>query len=221
MHKALVLLNGCGHRDGSEIHEAVFALEACEAYFDSYQVVCPDGRLAGVVNHCSGDEEKGLPRVMIEESARISRGKSLPLKDCNFSEFQALIIPGGFGVARNLCNFAAAGQEMEVRKDVADLLHWFHGAKRPVGLICIAPVLAAKVLGSRNPVLTLGDSKETESILTGWGARMEKCAPGEFLCDKDNHLFSTPAYMHAESRLSDIRRGIRLMVEDMRKHCVV
>ena len=80
----------------------------------------------------------------MEESARIARGNVKDLNELDFHDFDALIIPGGFGAAKNLSDFGIVGDKMKVSDDVAKVLNDFKDSKKVIGLACIAPILAAK-----------------------------------------------------------------------------
>src|SRR3989338_1915724 len=135
MKPVCVLLNGCGHCDGSEIQEAVFTLTALEEQGLEFYCVAPDDEQSKVIDHISGEEQPHEKRSMLRESARIARGKVESLATVSCKEFCALVIPGGFGSAMNLCNYASLGAEMAVRPDVAKLISAFHQAKKPIGAI--------------------------------------------------------------------------------------
>ena len=140
-----VILSGCGVFDGSEIQEAVFALAAISRKGCRYQCFAPDVDQYHVINHLSGDEMKEKRNVLIE-SARICRGNCKPLSELKADDYDALVIPGGFGAAKNLCTYAIQGADMTVRQDVSDIISEFHQQKKPIGLCCIAPIIISKVL---------------------------------------------------------------------------
>lgn len=213
--RALVILCGSGHRDGSEIHEAVFTLTALEQAGASVQVAAPDGLQADTINHCNGQSERNSERNMLAESARIARGQITALSDVNPDQYDSLFFPGGFGVARNLCNFADAGENMQVRDDISDLIKSFYQLRRPMGFICIAPVLAAKVLSEYKPLLTAGSSGDVSKIMEQWGARHQECQKGECLVDEKSKIVSTPAYMYGDSSMAEVNEGIKRLVKSI------
>jgi len=205
-----VLLNGCGHRDGSEIHEAVLTLLGLEEAGAEPVCFAPDLAQAQVLNHQTG-AAMPVTRNMLQESARIARGKISPLSNCQISELSGLVIPGGSGTASNLCNFATAGQHMQVIGPVAGLLVEFHAARKPIGAVCISPIVLAKVFGASAPKLTLGSAdlsvNPAAAAATTMGAKMEECAANACVVDPENRLVSTPAYM-LDAKISEIRQGI-------------
>lgn len=168
-HVAIILC-GCGFKDGSEIHESVSTLLAIDNAGAEYQCYAPSGPQARVIDHISGAVEAGEERLMIKEAARIARGKIKNINELSAASADALILPGGFGSAFNLCNFAEKGAECTVHPEVARVIRDFHSAKKPLGFICIAPVIAAKVLGSHNVELTIGADKSTAVALSAMGA---------------------------------------------------
>ena len=215
--KALVILCGSGHRDGSEIHEAVFTLAALEECGAEMTIAAPNDLQSGTTNHCNGLAASGASRNMLEESARIARGQIVPLSEVAAESFDALFFPGGFGVARNLCNFAEAGEDMQVRQYISDLIRNFYRLGKPMGFICIAPVLAAKVLSEFSPVLTSGNSNDVAGVMERWGATHQICEKGGCLVDQKAKIVSTPAYMYGDSKMAEVSRGIEKLVEAVQR----
>ena len=149
--KVAVLLAGCGHADGAEIREAVLTLLALDQHGADVQCIAPNADQYQVVNHVTGQPVPGASRNILEESSRIARvGKCLDLAEAKAGDYDALLMPGGFGVAKNHCSFAFKGADAEVRPDVAAFVGGFFDAKKPVGAICIAPALVALVLSGKN-----------------------------------------------------------------------
>jgi enhancing lycopene biosynthesis protein 2 len=215
-----VLLAGCGHADGAEIREAVFALLALDRHGAKVQCLAPDAGQADVVNHATGQVARA-GRNMLEEASRIARvGQCLDLAKADPDRYDALIIPGGAGVAKNLCSFAQDGAEAEVRPDVAAFIRAFFQAGKPVGAICIAPALVALVLKSTgwHATLTLGDGAGTAEAMIKLGASHRPVAGSrEIVIDGAMKLVTTPAYMFGEARLSDVWVGIERCVTEVLK----
>ena len=209
--RAGVLLSGCGHQDGSEIREAVFSLLALDMHGVAVECIAVEGTQEKVISHISGKEQQDQ-RSVIEESARIARGNIKLISDCNLDTLDALVMPGGFGCALNLCDFAVKGEAMEVRPEVSDLVKYFYTHKKPIGAICIAPVIVAKVLGEHGVKLTIGADQETSKILSNWGAKHLECAKGQCVVAQENSIVSTPAYMYGDSRVGDVYEGISKLV---------
>ncbi|MGC4114228.1 MAG: isoprenoid biosynthesis glyoxalase ElbB [Myxococcales bacterium] len=205
-----VVLAGCGFLDGAEIHEATLTLLELDRAGATVRAAAPDVPQMHVVDHVAG---KPTPekRGVLTEAARIVRGKIEPLANLRAADLDAVIFPGGFGVAKNLCTFAVDGPNLKVDPQVERLIKEMHAAQKPMGLICIAPVLAAKVLGAEHPRLTIGDDPETASIVEGLGAKHVVCKVEEIACDERLKLVSTPAYMLGPS-IFPVSQGIAKLV---------
>ncbi len=214
--KVAVVLCGCGRADGSEITEAVSAL--IHLHRAGYTVRCfaPDAPQAEVINHATGKPVSGMSRNMLVESARISRGDITPIDRLKAADFDAVVFPGGFGVAKNLCDFAKAGSDCSIQPDVERVLKEFHSAKKPIGLICIAPVLAARVFGSRMKgpgcKVTIGTDEATSNAIATMGSQNIPRAVGEAYIDDANRLVTTPAYMF-DAKPHEVYEGIGKMVD--------
>ena len=204
-----VILSGCGHQDGAEIHEATLTLWAIHKNGAEYQCFAPNIMQHHVLNHISGDEMDEQRNVLIE-SARIARGKVEDLARFDASAVDALVIPGGMGAAKNLCTFAFDGPQCVVNKDVEEAVKAMHQAGKPIGALCIAPVLLAKVLG--NITLTIGQDEETEEQIRAMGASHMPTGFGEVAVDKQNKIITTPCYM-LESRVDQIADGADALVQ--------
>ena len=146
------------------------------------------------------------------ESARIARGEIRDVSQVSADELDGLILPGGFGAAKNLCDFAVAGADCTVNPDVAALVRQVHGQGKPVAAVCIAPALIAKVLGGEAPELTIGTDADTAGALESMGARHVACPVDEFVVDRERKLVSSPAYMLGQS-ISEVAAGIDKTVD--------
>lgn len=211
MKKVAVILSGSGVFDGAEIHEAVLTLLAIEQCGGSYQCFAPDKPQLHVVNHLTSEVSEGETRNVLVESARIARGDIKPVTECHVEDFDALILPGGFGAAKNLCTFAVAGQDSEPDKEVLRICQAFANAKKPAGYACIAPALAASVYDT-GVKLTIGKDEATANGINAMGATHVNCAVDEVVVDNEAKLVTTPAYMLAQS-ISEAHEGISKMVE--------
>ena len=201
--KFAVVLAGCGVYDGAEIHEAVMTLLAISKNKGTYQVFAPNVMQYHVINHISGDVMKESRNVMVE-SARIARGKIKPLIDYNPKDFDALVFPGGFGVAKNLCSYAFDGSEMKIDRVVEKAIKETHSAGKPIGALCISPVLVTKILG--NVEVTIGNDKKTAEHITTMGGVHKTTKNGEIVIDKKNRLVTSPCYM-IDAAITDIETG--------------
>lgn len=213
MAKVGVVLAGCGVYDGSEIHEAVITLLALDRAGATALCMAPDMEQA-VVNHLTGEQVEGATRNVLEEAARIARGAITNIAKVKASDIDALILPGGFGAAKNLCDFAFKGTDCEVQPEVARLVREVVAAKKPLAAICIAPALVSKVLGDDKLAhqLTIGTDEGTAQAVTAMGSTHVNCPVHEFVIDKENKLVSTPAYMLAGS-ISEAAEGIEKTVK--------
>jgi len=202
-----VVLSGCGVYDGAEIHESVLTLLALDRRGAEAVVCAPDAPQMHVVDHRSGQVEAGASRNVLAESARIARGAIRDVAQVKAGEIDGLILPGGFGAAKNLCDFAVKGASCAVHPEVARLVREVHALGKPVGAVCIAPALVAKVLGAEKPRLTIGTDEATAQGLEAMGATHVACAATEVAVDRERKLVSTPAYMLGK-RISEVADGI-------------
>ena len=208
-----VVLSGCGHLDGTEIHEATIALLALDRAGATVRAAAPDIDQMHVVDHVAGKPVEGKRRVL-GESARIVRGQIESLDKLRASDLDALLFPGGFGAAKNLCSFAVDGARLKVQPEVERIVREAHAAKRPMGFICIAPVIAAKVLGEHQPKLTIGNDAETAAAIAALGGVHVECTVDEIAVDEKNRIVSTPAYMLGPS-IAHVAKGIERLVEKL------
>ena len=210
-----VILAGCGHQDGAEIHEATLTLWAIHKNGADFQCYAPDIKQHHVLNHITGQEMSEKRNVLIE-SARIARGKIAALATFAPDSVDGLVIPGGFGAAKNLSSYAFDGTQCTVNPDVTTAIRAVHAAGKPIGALCIAPVILAKVLG--NVTLTIGQDQGTADNLAAMGARHQPTMQGEIAIDWERKIVSTPCYM-LNSRIDQIAEGtdnlIRAMMEMM------
>ncbi|MFI8380750.1 isoprenoid biosynthesis glyoxalase ElbB [Pseudomonas sp. NPDC079086] len=208
--KVAVILSGCGVYDGAEIHESVITLLRLDQRGAQVQCFAPNVPQLHVVDHYSGDEMDDTRNVLVE-SARIARVKIKDVKELHVGDFDALIMPGGFGVAKNLSDFAISGANCTVQPDVLSATKAFVAAGKPVGLMCIAPALAAKIFGS-GVICTIGKDHDTAATLVQMGAEHHECEVSEIVEDAERKLVTTPAYMLAES-ISEAASGINKLVD--------
>jgi enhancing lycopene biosynthesis protein 2 len=208
--KIAVILSGCGVYDGAEIHESVITLLRLDQRGAQVQCFAPNIAQLHVINHLSGEEMPESRNVLVE-SARIARGNIKDIREASVDDFDALIVPGGFGAAKNLSNFAVEGAACSVQPDVLALTEAFAEAGKPVGLICISPALAAKIYGP-GVTCTIGNDAETAAAMNKMGATHADCAVGDIVEDKARKLVSTPAYMLAQT-ISEAASGINKLVD--------
>ncbi|UCD75585.1 MAG: isoprenoid biosynthesis glyoxalase ElbB [Phycisphaerales bacterium] len=211
MPHVLVILSGCGVYDGSEIHEAVSTLLHLDRHGVKVTIAAPDVDQAQVVNHLSGEQVAEKRNVRIE-AARIARGAAEDLATVSGSEFDAVILPGGFGAATNLCDFAVSGSGCQVNAEVKRVLEEAHHAGRPLGFICIAPTIAARLFPGTS--LTIGSDEATAAAIEKMGARHAKRLTEEVCVDESNRIATTPAYMTAQG-IGEVHRGIGNLVDQL------
>lgn len=211
MKKVAVILSGCGVFDGSEIHEAVLVLLALDRA--NARVICaaPDIPQHHVTNHITKQPQPTETRNVLLESARIARGNIVPLSQLSPAEIDAVILPGGFGAATSLCTYALQGEKFGVNQEVARVLQELHKAGKPIGFVCIAPVIAAKLFGAEKVEFTIGTDTKTAAALQTGGARHVNCDVHNVVIDKKLKIVTTPAYMLA-TRITEAEAGINKLV---------
>jgi len=210
MAKIGVLLSGCGVNDGSEIHEAVITMLILARAGAETVCMAPDVDQFDVVNHLTG-EATGEKRNVLVESARIARGNIKDISKVRAADIDGLIIPGGFGAAKNLSNFAVKGKDAVVNEEVSRLLNDMVSASKPIGAICIAPATLTKALEGRNPEVTIGNDIGTAGAIETMGGRHKECSVDMIHVDSDNKLVTTPAYMLGPG-IKDVAVGIKKLV---------
>ena len=212
MKKIGLLLSGCGVNDGSEIHESVISMLALDRAGVETVIMAPNIDQMHVVNHYTGQEMDEFRNVLVE-SSRIARGNIKDMAEVTGNDLDALIIPGGFGVAKNLCDYAMTGSDCSINPDVYRLVSEVHLLEKPIGAICIAPVMMAKIFGEQDESaeMTVGSDELTSKDINTMGSKHIKCSVSEMIIDKDKKLVTTPAYMEAKS-IKEAAEGIEKLV---------
>lgn len=210
--KVAMILSGCGVFDGAEINETVLTALSLDQLGAQVEYFAPDINQHHVLNHLTGEEMPEQRNVLVE-SARITRGKSRDIRELKAADFDAVILPGGFGVAKNLSDFAFKGADCRVQEDILQAILQFKEVKKPVGLICISPALSAKIFGE-GVRCTIGDDADTAAAITQMGGVHQDCAVDGIVVDEKNRLVTTPAYMLAQS-ISEAAKGIHKLVEQV------
>jgi enhancing lycopene biosynthesis protein 2 len=208
-----VVLSGCGALDGSEIQEATLTLLALDRAGQPYQCLAPNRSQTRVCNMLTGSPV-AQTRNILEESARIARGQILDLAQANPEDYAALIFPGGYGAALNLSNFAEQSESYTVQPDVLAFAQPFVVAKKPLGFICIAPVLAPQLYGNQRIRLTIGRDPQVAERLMQRGVEHIECSATDCVVDKQHKIITTPAYMLAKS-IQEVAKGIERLVEEL------
>jgi enhancing lycopene biosynthesis protein 2 len=216
--KVAVVLSGCGVYDGAEIHEAVITLLALDRAGAEIVCAAPDVEQAHVVNHLTGDAAAGEKRNVLVEAARIARGQVVDLARLDAKSVDAAIFPGGYGAAKNLCTWAFKQDACEVNPAVARFVGEMHAARKPLGFECIAPVIAAKLLGAEHPPVTIGTDADTAASVEKMGGQHVACQVREVTVDRERRVVTTPAYMLA-GRISEAADGIEKLVKTILEMC--
>ena len=219
MKNIAFILSGCGVFDGSEIHEACAAMLALQRAGCKIHFCAPQGPQMHVMNHLAGEPAAGESRDMLVEAARIARGDIKALTEIDPASLDAVVLPGGFGAAKNLCDFAVKGDQCSVNEDVAAFLRAAQAAGKPIGAMCIAPVVLARVFGpDLKPELTIGTDPGTAAQVEKMGARHVDCQVREAVVDQANKLVTTPAYLLAET-IAEVFDGAAVFVEKLLDLC--
>jgi enhancing lycopene biosynthesis protein 2 len=199
--------------DGAEINEAVLSLLCLEQQGAQYQCFAPDIAQMHVINHLTGEPAAGESRNVLVEAARIARGNIRDLQAARAQDFDALLVPGGFGAAKNLSDFAVAGAAMTVQDEFLALARAFHASAKPIGLICVAPVMAAAICGE-GARCTVGSDADVAAAINAMGAEHLQCPVSEARVDTRHKLVTTPAYMLAGS-VAEAYTGISACVKEL------
>lgn len=211
MKKFAVILSGSGVYDGAEIHEATLTLLAIDKLGHQYDIFAPDNNQHHVVNHLTGETMPEQRNVLVE-SARIARGKIKALDKLIPEYYDALIIPGGFGVAKNLSTFAFEGANCDINPDFERVVRQFAASRKPIGGLCISPAILAVIL--KDVKVTIGSDAGTIEQVTAAGAEHHITTHGEVYYDEANNLFTTPCYM-LDATITQIAEGAEAIVKAM------
>lgn len=211
MTKVAVILSGCGVYDGSEIYESTITLLALDQAGVEYQCMAPNVDQMHVINHLTGEVAADEKRNVLVEAARLARGAIIDLAEANAADYDALIIPGGFGAAKNLSNFAVKGAEMSINGDVMQFVQAIHDQGKPVGLVCIAPAMVPLLFGEGTQC-TIGNDSEVAGAIETMGGEHVACEVHDIVVDEAKKVVTTPAYMLA-GRISEAAAGINKLVD--------
>lgn len=214
--RVAVILSGCGVYDGSEIHEAVVTLLTLSRAGASVRCAAPDKPQMHVVNHLTGEVAPGETRNVLVEAARIARGDIVPLSEVRAADFDAVFMPGGFGAAKNLSDFAVKGADGTADPELVRVLREFHEAGKPIGAVCIAPVILVMALGEG--AVTIGEDPGTAAAIESLGGRHLACPVTEMIVDEERKLVTAPAYM-LDASLAEVAEGIEKAVQAVLGMC--
>ena len=212
-----VVLSGCGVYDGAEIHESVLTLLAIDRAGAEAVCMAPNVDQLHVINHMTGNEMDEKRNVLVEAS-RIARGNIRDIATVRADEVDALMFPGGFGAAKNLCDFAVNGENCNVHPEVMRLVREFKDKQKPQAAVCIAPALMAKTYEGTdaNPVLTIGNDEDTSAKMVAMGSQHQNATVTQTVVDTDNKIVSSPAYMLGQN-ISEVAEGIDNTVKELLK----
>ncbi len=210
MTNVAVILSGCGYLDGAEIREAVLSLLYLDQQGAQVEIFAPDINQSDVIDHRSG-KPVNETRNVLTESARIARGQIRPLAELDPKAFDALVLPGGFGVAKNLSDFAGKGPDAAALPEFAEAVHGFYQAGKPIGAICISPAVLAAILKGEGLTLTIGDDQGAAQAIEALGHTHEACMSEGVVVDSAHQIATCSAYMR-EDRLAAIASGIEKVI---------
>ena len=211
MKKFAVILAGCGRKDGSEINEAITLLLSIEQHHCEYQCFAPDRPQTEVIDHLTDKKVANAKRNILTEAARLARSNVRPVEEYRADDFDGLIFSGGYGVAKNLCDYAYKGAAMEVQPDVARAIIETHKVHKPIGGMCIAPVMFAKLIPG--VCVTLGNEGTPDADnVRKMGAEHVQTEHGDVCADNAELVFTTPAYM-LDATLKDVYDGAYNLVD--------
>jgi enhancing lycopene biosynthesis protein 2 len=223
MKKYAVLLAGSGVYDGSEIHEATFALLSIKQNGADYQCFAPNKNQHHVINHLTGEEMPESRNILIE-SARIARGQVKDLKELDASHYDGLVMPGGFGAAKNWSKWAFDGPEGEVDPDVKKTILDFLALGKPICALCVAPAILAKALQdtSYQAEVTLGSTAEpspydiagTHTAVSTLGVKTIEKTLRDIHIDHHNRIITAPCYM-MEGSIADIYSNVKMAIDQL------
>lgn len=205
-----VILAGCGNKDGAEIHESVLTLLAIDKLGHQYQCFAPDVLQHRVLNYLTNEELKEKRHVLLE-AARIARSKIKPLSAYKQEDFDCLVMPGGSGVAYNLCTYAVDGTHMKINPDVEFAVKTTYEARKPIGALCISPVIIGKLIPG--VTLTFGGDHKTSEAFHKIGVSTTNTTARDIVVDEENKIVTTPCYMLADARISELAEGIEKTIK--------
>ncbi len=207
--RVAVILSGCGHQDGAEVHESVITLLALDRADASVQCAAPDKPQMHVVDHLTG-QPTGESRNVLREAARIARGKIVPLEAIHAADFDAVFLPGGYGAAKNLSTLAVDGPAATVDPELTRILREFRAAGKPIGAVCIAPAVLVAAL--REGSVTIGEDPGTASAIALMGGEHTDYPVTGLHVDRARRIVTAPAYMYGHARIADVALGIEKAV---------
>ncbi|QKX00814.1 isoprenoid biosynthesis glyoxalase ElbB [Wolbachia endosymbiont of Dipetalonema caudispina] len=218
--RAIVVLSGCGYLDGTEVREGVLSLLALDQQEVKVQCFAPDIGITQVIDHKTKEATQEKRDVLVE-AARIARGEVYDLKEAKAEDFDMLVIPGGYGIIKNLSDLAEKRDIVTVLPEFERLVSEFFIARKPIGAICISPAIVTLILSSRinkekNRIkVTIGDDKE--KLIEKLGGEHIKCDTKLSIEDEEHNIFSCSAYIRSDESIYSVYQGIKHMIDSMVK----
>ena len=211
MKKFAIVLAGCGRFDGAEINEAVTLMLAVSQHHCEFRCFAPDRAQTEVIDHATGKKVSNAKRNILAEASLIAREEVLPIEQFKAEDYDGLLFSGGFGAAKNLCDYAYKGADMEVQPDVARAILEMHAAGKAIGGMCIAPVMFAKLIPGVCVTLGNDGTPDAENVFK-MGANHVQTENGDVLADNEHHVFTTPAFM-LDATLKDVYDGAYNLID--------
>jgi enhancing lycopene biosynthesis protein 2 len=219
--RVAVILSGCGHRDGSDVAETMLAFLMLDRAGAKVICAAPDAEQREVVDHLmdaaasaiatpTAAATSSVPRNARVEAARLAPGEVLPLAALDPNRLEGLFIPSGRGVATLLSDYAEKGALCAVDPDLARVMKALLAAKKPMGFVGLAAVLAARVLGPVAGVrLTLGSKAVVAAKHAAvMGADVRPGAIDDVIADERARVYSTPGLEAEGARLAQVAKAI-------------
>lgn len=216
-NKVAILLAGSGYLDGTEINEAVLTFLALSKYNINYQCYSLDKDQHHTIDHITQEENTKSKRNILKESSRMARGDVKEISLLDVDSYSSIIIPGGFGVAKNFCNYAIKGKDFTINSQIEKILLNFYKQKKYIGAICISPIILAKLFLDKKPILTLGSKDNCQNNFADFNTKYEVKTSSQICVDVQNKFISTPAFMNKDS-LYNVSIGIEELVKYIKNH---
>jgi len=209
MKKFAIILAGCGQHDGSETHEVILTLLSMDQAGIAWDAFAPDVTQPSVINHVDMSVDATATRSVLQESARLVRGRIKPITMANIAEYDAIIFQGGLGAVTTLCNWLTEKSDFSFNLDVQQFIEAAVKYKKPMGFICIAPMMITKIY--KNAKFTIGDDVNIAKQINAMGGQHINCAADDVVIDIEHKVVSTPANMIAKN-ISEVYIGINKLV---------
>ena len=229
MIKFAMILSGCGGMDGSEVHEAVslmIAVKQLGCKYTCFALNEPQKYVINVNHDIGTQQQTSETRNMLLEAGRLNHGLIHDLKKLNVSQFDGLVLPGGYGTGTSLSNFIECdGQTCKknidyiVKDEIKDVIQEFNKQKKPIFAGCMAPIL---VNGSLTGVTIMTDiGLYTKEIIEKHKNSYKVCNAGEVCVDFENKIVTVPFYMTPKVEIDTIFdesiKGISELIKMLKK----